>query len=135
MAGDDEEAAAADADARFNTIERQLTTLATQFQQFTTVLQPGQGQQQVIPPVVAAPTAPTTSQPMRRLDPSVLEKLPSDVSLVRLDAWKKRWADFARLGGLADRPIEDQAALFRLTLDPSMQQVVEAALGILPSDK
>ncbi len=33
MAGDDEEAAAADADARFNTIERQLTTLAAQFQQ------------------------------------------------------------------------------------------------------
>lgn len=56
------------------------------------------------------------------------------MDLVQLESWKRRWNDFARLGGLTDHPMEDQAALLRLVLDPSMQQVVEIALGILPTD-
>lgn len=69
----------------------------------------------------------------RHLNQSVREKLSADVDLVGLESWRRRWAEFACLGGLADHPVDDQAALLRLAFDSSMQQVVEVGLGVLPT--
>jgi hypothetical protein len=127
-------------DNRLNTIEATLTTLGGQITQLMARLtaQPAiplsPNVQPAPPPAPAAvtPTIPPSAH-RRRLDPSVLDKLSADVDLVGLESWRRRWDDVARLGDLASETTEVQAALFRLTLDASIQQVVEVALGILPS--
>lgn len=81
-------------------------------------------------PMVVPPPAATQHQ--RRLHLSVLPPLRADVDLIELQSWQRRWDDFARLGGLEELSIGDQAATLRLALDPTMQRIVEVALGILP---
>ena len=44
---------------------------------------------------------PATMARGRRPDPSMLIKLSADVDLIQLVAWKRWWADFARLEDLA----------------------------------
>ena len=123
---------------RLNTMEAALTALGGQFTQLMAQLTAqqaiplNQNPQQAPQQALAAPTIPPSGH-RRRLDPSVLDKLSADVDLVGLESWRRRWDDFARLGDLSAETTEVQAALFRLTLDASMQQVVEVALGILPS--
>ena len=123
---------------RLNTIEAALRALGGQFTQLMAQLTAqqaiplNQNPQQAPQQALAAPTIPPSGH-RRRLDPSVLDKLSADVDLVGLESWRRRWDDFARLGDLSAETTEVQAALFRLTLDASMQQVVEVALGILPS--
>ena len=63
-----------------------------------------------------------------------MPKLTADVSLVQLESWKRAWDDGATLGGLSSLPVEEQTANLRLTFDSSMREMVEVALGILPSD-
>lgn len=136
MAGDDDNGAAAnqaDPAARRTAMEATLAALSGQLQQLIAAGQP-QGQPPPQGPPAQPHGPPPLAPPRRRLDPSVLDKLSADVDLVHLESWKRRWNGFARLGGLSDHPVEDQAALLRLALDPSMQQVVEIALGILPTD-
>ena len=114
-------------------MEACLATLTGQIQQLTAALgvaQPNQGPPPLQGPPPTQATAPPAA-PRRRLDPPVLDKLSADVGHVQLESWKRRWNDYARLGGLSDHPVEDQAALLRLAFDPSMQQVVKVALGIL----
>ncbi len=135
MAGDDNPQPDAQADpaARMAAMEAGIAALTGQIQQLAAAM--GAAQPNPLAPPVQPPPGPPPPPPppRRRLDPSVLDKLSADVDLVRLESWKRRWDDFARLGGLNDHPVEDQAALLRLALDPSMQQVVEIALGILPT--
>ncbi len=69
----------------------------------------------------------------RRIDPSGLEKLHADISLPQLRTWRNRWGDFCQLNQLATYPVAEQMAAFRMVLDPAMQQIVEVALGILPT--
>ncbi len=69
----------------------------------------------------------------RRLDTSSVEKLHGDVTIPLLRSWRNRWNDFAELSQLATYPGSEQMAAFRMALDPAMQQVVEVALGILPT--
>ena len=45
----------------------------------------------------------------------MLVKLSADVDLIQLEAWKRWWADFARLEYLASLDVWDQAATFRLS--------------------
>ena len=75
---------------------------------------------------------PATPQ-RRRLDTSNVEKLHGDVTIPLLRSWRNRWNDFAELSQLATYPGSEQMAAFRMALDPAMQQVVEVALGILPT--
>ena len=75
---------------------------------------------------------PATPQ-RRRLDTSNVEKLHGDVTIPLLRSWRNRWKDFAELNQLATYPGSEQMAAFRMALDPAMQQVVEMALGILPT--
>ena len=75
---------------------------------------------------------PATPQ-RRRLDTSSVEKLHGDVTIPLLRSWRNRWNDFAELSQLATYPGSEQMAAFRMALDPAMQQVVEVALGILPT--
>ncbi|XP_046453081.1 keratin, type I cytoskeletal 9-like [Daphnia pulex] len=69
----------------------------------------------------------------RRIDTSCLEKLHGDASLAQLRSWRNRWNDFCHLNQLNAYPVNEQMAAFRMALDPAMQQVVEVALGILPT--
>ncbi|XP_032785627.1 twist-related protein 1-like [Daphnia magna] len=69
----------------------------------------------------------------RRIDPSGFEKLHADISLPQLRTWRNRWGDFCQLNQLAAYPVAEQMAAFRMVLDPAMQQIVEVALGILPT--
>lgn len=69
----------------------------------------------------------------RRLDPSGVDKLHSDISFPLLKSWRNRWNDFVELNQLASYPITEQMAAFRMTLDPTMQQVVEVGLNITPA--
>ncbi len=69
----------------------------------------------------------------RRIDTSCLEKLHGDASLAQLRSWRNRWNDFCHLSQLNAYPANEQMAAFRMALDPAMQQVVEVALGILPT--
>ena len=68
----------------------------------------------------------------RRIDTSCLEKLHGDASLAQLRSWRNRWNDFCYMNQLNAYPVNELAA-FRMALDPAMQQVVEVALGILPT--
>ena len=137
MAGDDNAQAnnPTDQTLRMAALEANLATITGQIQQLTAALGVGQPNQVQPPPQGPPPSQGTAppAPPRRRLDPSVLDKLSADVNLVQLESWKRRWDDFARLGGLTDHSVEDQAALLRLALDPAMQEVVEIALGILPT--
>ena len=69
----------------------------------------------------------------RRIDPSCLDKLHGDASLSQLRTWRNRWSDFCQLNQLITYPVSEQMAAFRMVLDPDMQQIVEVALGILPT--
>jgi hypothetical protein len=69
----------------------------------------------------------------RRIDTSCLEKLHGDASLAQLRSWRNRWNDFCHFNQLNAYPVNEQMAAFRMALDPAMQQVVEVALGILPT--
>lgn len=69
----------------------------------------------------------------RRIDTSCLEKLHGDASLAQLRSWRNRWNDFCHLNQMNAYPVNEQMAAFRMALDPAMQQVVEVALGILPT--
>jgi hypothetical protein len=69
----------------------------------------------------------------RRIDTSCLEKLHGDASLAQFRSWRNRWNDFCHLNQLNAYPVNEQMAAFRMALDPAMQQVVEVALGILPT--
>ena len=69
----------------------------------------------------------------RRLDTSGVEKLHGDITIPLLRSWRNRWNDFAELSQLATYPVSEQMTAFRIALDPAMQQVVEVALGILPT--
>lgn len=69
----------------------------------------------------------------RRLDPSGVDKLHSDISIPLLKSWRNRWNDFAELSQLAIYPNSEQMAAFRMTLDSTMQQVVKVGLGITPA--
>jgi hypothetical protein len=53
------------------------------------------------------------------------------VSLLRL--WQKRWDDYAALNQLSSYSAAEQMAALWICLDPSMQQLVEIMLGILPA--
>ncbi len=55
-----------------------------------------------------------------------------DVRLPQLRTWPKQWNDFFELNQLATYPANEQTAALRMALNPSMQQVVEVALNILP---
>ncbi|XP_046438430.1 uncharacterized protein LOC124189960 [Daphnia pulex] len=71
--------------------------------------------------------------PRRRLDPSGMDKLHGDITISLLRSWRNRWNDFAELNQLLTYPVTEQMAAFRITLDSTMQQVVEVALGITPA--
>jgi hypothetical protein len=84
-------------------------------------------------PVSSTPPIAAASTQRRRLDPSSMEKLHGDASLSLLRSWRNRWNDYAALNQLSSYPVGEQMAALRMALDPSMQQVVEIALGILPT--
>ena len=149
MEDDDAANNAAATDARFGAIETQLTAFGGQFQTLLTAIQALQAgqqqqpnlQQQVIPPpplppapAPPAPAPPAASDHRRRLDPSNLPKLSADVTLIQLQSWRRSWDDYVCLGGLLSLPVMEQTANLRLAFDTSMRQVVEIALGILPTD-
>ena len=146
MEDDDAANNAAATDARFGAIETQLTAFGGQFQTLLTAIQALQAgqqqqpnlQQQVIPPPppppAPAPAPPAASDHRRRLDPSNLPKLSADVTLIQLQSWRRSWDDYVCLGGLLSLPVMEQTANLRLAFDTSMRQVVEIALGILPTD-
>lgn len=69
----------------------------------------------------------------RRLDSSSVDKLHADITISLLRSWRNRWNDFAELSQLITYTPAEQMAAFRMALDPTMQQVVEVALGILPT--
>ena len=139
-------AAAADHDAHFTAMENQLANLSQQLQLLIAANLPQ------APPVVlpdpaapaaaAAPAAPAAPAlgvaaahpPPQRRNLTPPDKLTADVDLIGLRAWRGQWDDFSRLSGLAADSLEDQRAIFRLALDPSMRQVVQVALGIQPND-
>jgi hypothetical protein len=62
-----------------------------------------------------------------------MEKLHGDASLSLLRSWRNRWNDYVALNQLSSYPVGEQMAALRMALAPSMQQVVEIALGILPT--
>lgn len=137
MAEDDAAANAVagnDPDARLTAVEAALLAITGQLTQLLAVQAPPVPAPPPAVPIALPPGAPVAAATQRRrLDPSSMEKLSADVDLIKLESWRRRWDDFARLGGLADLAVEDQTATLRLTFDSSMQQVVEVALGILPN--
>ncbi|EFX69941.1 hypothetical protein DAPPUDRAFT_257720 [Daphnia pulex] len=125
-------AAATTATARIDTMETQLDNIAQQLQVLIAAAGGGGvggggggGGGVVVPPIAA--------NQRRRIDPSGLEKLQGDVRLPQLRTWRNRWNDFCQLNQLATYPANEQTAALRMALDPSMQQVVEVALNILPT--
>ena len=116
-------AAATTETARIDTMETQLDNIAQQLQ--VLIAAAGGGGGLVVQPIAA--------NQRRRIDPSGLEKLQGDVRLPQLRTWRNRWNDFCQLNQLATYPANEQTAALRMTLDPSMQQVVEVALNILPT--
>ena len=125
-------AAATTATARIDTMETQLVNIAQQLQVLIAATGgggggggAGGGGGLVVQPIAA--------NQRRRIDPSGLEKLQGDVRLPQLRTWRNRWNDFCQLNQLATYPANEQTAALRMTLDPSMQQVVEVALNISPT--
>lgn len=76
---------------------------------------------------------PLPSPQRRRLDPSGVDKLHSDISILLLKSWRYRWDFFLELSQLDTYPITEQMAAFRVTLDPTIQQVMEDELNITPA--
>jgi hypothetical protein len=140
MGEDDAANNAAATDARFGTIETQLTAFGGQFQALMTAIQPGQQQQPnlqqqvIVPPPPPPPAPPAAPDNRRRLDPSNLQKLSADVTLIQLQSWRRSWDDYVCLGRLSSLPVMEQTANLWLAFDTSMRQVVEIALGIVPTD-
>ena len=139
-------AAIAATDARIDAIEAGQTAISTQLAQLMALIQAGGGDG-------AAGGAGGSGgaggggadgggaggggHPMppqrRRLDPSGVDKLHSDITIPLLKSWRNRWNDFAELSQLTIYPNSEQMAAFRMTLDSTMQQVVEVGLGITPA--
>ena len=141
---EDEGATAMDQEARMDGMEQQMRDMAAHLQKVLdgmATLQVAQQQpppQPLYPPQLLVnpppnPTAPANPQ-LRRLDPSGLAKLCSDVTVPGLQSWINRREDWGQLNRIKDYPPEDQAAAFRSALDPSMQQVVEVVLSIKKTD-
>ena len=141
------------ADERMEAIETQLTTFGGHIQTLMIAMQallpvPQQPAPVNLAPVIQqpapvnpvpviqqqAPVATAATDRRRHLDPSNLAKLSADVTLVQLQSWRRGWDDYACLSGLSSLPVMEQGAILRLTFDSSMRQVVEIALGILPTD-
>ena len=130
-------AVALTADERMEAIETQLANFGGQFQALMTAmqaLQPAPVNRAVPVTQPPASAAAVATDRRRHLDPSNLAKLSADVTLVQLQSWRRGWDDYACLSGLSSLPVMEQAAILRLTFDSSMRQVVEIALGILPTD-
>lgn len=134
-----------DDEARIDAIEQgqaamqqNLATISAQLQQLLAGLtpQPPTAQISVVQPAVQPVTQPPVQQTQRRrLETSSLEKLHADCTLLDFRSWRNRWQDFCRLNQLASYPLEEQTAALRLSLDTSMQQVVEITLDIAPTDE
>ena len=122
---------------RMDAVEAGQTALATQLTAITqqlAALVAALGAARAQPtPASYAPSTATISIQRRRLDPSSMEKLHGDASLSLLRSWCNRWKYHAAFNQLSPQPVGEQMAALRMVFHPSMQQVVEIALGILPT--
>ena len=129
-------AAATAATGRLDAVERHQLTMTTQLariaQQLQALLNPGGGGGGGGAGGAGGGGGGSATQ-RRRIDPSCLDKLHGDASLSQLRTWRNRWSDFCQLNQLVTYPFSEQMAAFRMVLDPDMQQIVEVALGILPT--
>ena len=82
--------------------------------------------------VLATPAAPAVRMHHRRLDSSSLVKMTADISLADFRSWRNNWNDFCQLNQIDNYTRQEQAAAFRMALDPSMQQTLEIGLNVLP---
>ena len=68
-----------------------------------------------------------------RINVGSIEKLEGDVTLQEFQTWRNRWNDLVRLERIGDHSAAEQSAALRMCFAPSMQQIVEVALNILPT--
>jgi hypothetical protein len=105
-------------DASIDAIEIGQTAIATQLAQFLALVQGGGAGGGGAGGGGGGPLLPPLPPQRRRLDPSGVDKLHSDISISPLKSWRNRWNDFVELSQLAGYPITEQMAAFRMTLDP-----------------